>query len=112
MAGEPPVAYRSEIADVQLSARDVSAAAHRGTARKDQAGQRSGGVAVVVAQQAAQSLAALHGPARPSDFTAGIDEPVLQSLVIPLGVVVFQELPPSRPKTIVQRIVAKVQAGM
>ncbi len=50
-------------------------------------------VAVVVAQQAAQPFAALHGPARPSDFLATVDELVLQSLVIPLGVVVLQELP-------------------
>ena len=49
------------------------------------------GVAVIVTEHAAQSLATLDGAVASNDFIARIDELVVQALMVAFAVVVVQE---------------------
>jgi hypothetical protein len=55
-------------------------------------------VAVIVSQEAAESLATFDLALRLADFLTWINQLIAQSLMVPLSVIMFQELADSRAK--------------
>ncbi len=55
-------------------------------------------VAVIVSQEAAESLATFDLALRLADFLTWINQLIAQSLMVPLSVIMFQELAGSRAK--------------
>ena len=73
---------------------------------------RSGRLAVVMVQHAAQALMALDGPRRSQMASLRADDPVRQTLVVPLGVVVLHKVLNCRPQRRLSEEDHPVQAGL